>query len=87
MLRLRERWVEKKIRAFVEPEPRVGGKGLVVPVDVANAAAHDERPYEVHVRRHAPVRPSDADLDEIDSILQLEQGDHDLCGCWLRRSA
>jgi Thiamine pyrophosphate enzyme, central domain len=41
---------------------------LVVPVDVANAAAHDERPYAVHVRRPL-VRPSDADLDETAAIL------------------
>jgi pyruvate dehydrogenase (quinone) len=41
---------------------------LVVPVDIANAAAHDEPPYTVHVRRPL-VRPSDADLDEIAAIL------------------
>jgi pyruvate dehydrogenase (quinone) len=41
---------------------------LVVPVDVANAAAHDELPYTVHARRPL-VRPSDIDLDEIAGIL------------------
>jgi pyruvate dehydrogenase (quinone) len=41
---------------------------LVVPVDVANAAAHDELPYTVHARRPL-VHPSDADLDEIAAIL------------------
>src|ERR1700729_99588 len=41
---------------------------LVVPVDVANAAAHNERPYAVHVRRPL-IRPSDDDLDEIAEIL------------------
>ena len=41
---------------------------LVVPVDVANAAAHDEWPYSVHVRRPL-VRPNYADLDEIAEIL------------------
>ena len=41
---------------------------LVVPADVANAAAHEEPPYAVHVRRPL-VRPSDADLDAIAAIL------------------
>ena len=41
---------------------------LVVPVDVSNAAAHEERPYTVHARRPI-IRPSEADLDEIASIL------------------
>jgi pyruvate dehydrogenase (quinone) len=41
---------------------------LVVPADVSNAVAHDERPYAVHQRRPI-VRPSDADLDEIAAIL------------------
>jgi pyruvate dehydrogenase (quinone) len=45
---------------------------LVVPVDVANAAAYDERPYAVHVRRPL-VRPSDADLDEIAAILNKSE--------------
>src|SRR6201993_488149 len=41
---------------------------LVVPADIANAAAHDELPYSVHARRPV-IRPSDADLDEIAAIL------------------
>ena len=41
---------------------------LVVPADIANAAAADELPYAVHARRPL-VRPSDADLDEIATIL------------------
>ena len=41
---------------------------LVVPADVANAAAADELPYAVHARQPI-VRPSDADLDEIATIL------------------
>ena len=41
---------------------------LVVPADISNAAAHDERPYTVHARQPV-VRPSDADLDEIAAIL------------------
>src|SRR6266705_2869235 len=41
---------------------------LAVPADIANAAAADDLPYAVHARRPL-VRPSDADLDEIATIL------------------
>ena len=41
---------------------------LVVPADIANAAAHDEPPYSVHARRPL-IRPTDADLDEIAALL------------------
>ena len=41
---------------------------LVVPADISNAAAEDERPYTVHARQPV-IRPSDADLDEIAAIL------------------
>src|SRR5271168_1228198 len=41
---------------------------LVVPADISNAAAHEERPYTVHARPPV-IRPSDADLDEIAAIL------------------
>jgi pyruvate dehydrogenase (quinone) len=41
---------------------------LVVPADVANAAAHNELPYAVHVP-HPLLRPSDPDLDEVAAIL------------------
>jgi pyruvate dehydrogenase (quinone) len=41
---------------------------LVVPADIANAAAADELPYAVHARPPL-VRPSDVDLDEIATIL------------------
>src|SRR5258708_23883640 len=41
---------------------------LVVPADIANAAAADELPYAIHARPPF-VRPSDADLDEIATIL------------------
>src|SRR5580692_10220719 len=41
---------------------------LVVPADISDAAAHDERPYTVHARQPV-IRPSDADLDEIAAIL------------------
>ena len=41
---------------------------LVVPVDIANAAAHDELPYAVHASRPL-IRPSDTDLDAIAAAL------------------
>lgn len=41
---------------------------LVVPVDVANAPAHDEPPYTVHTPSSI-VRPSDTELDEMAAIL------------------
>src|SRR6201987_4070311 len=41
---------------------------LIVPADISNAAAHEEPPYAVHARPPI-IRPSDADLDEIASIL------------------
>ena len=41
---------------------------LVVPADVANAAAADELPYAAHTRPPL-LRPSDEDLDEIATIL------------------
>jgi pyruvate dehydrogenase (quinone) len=59
----------RKIVAACQAALTKGGVAvLVVPVDVANAAAHNERPYAVHVRRPL-VRPSDDDLDEIAGIL------------------
>jgi pyruvate dehydrogenase (quinone) len=58
----------KTVAACQAALTRRGVAVLVVPVDVANAAAQDERPYAVHVRRPL-VRPSDADLDEIADIL------------------
>ena len=45
---------------------------LVVPADISNAAAHDERPYTVHARQPV-IRPSDADLDEIAAILNSSE--------------
>jgi pyruvate dehydrogenase (quinone) len=58
----------KTVAACQAALTRRGVAVLVVPVDVANAAAHSERPYAVHVRRPL-IRPSDADLDEIADIL------------------
>jgi pyruvate dehydrogenase (quinone) len=58
----------KTVAACQAALTRGGVAVLVVPVDVANAAAHDELPYSVHARRPL-VRPSDADLDEIAAIL------------------
>src|ERR1700684_2505697 len=43
-----------------------------VPLDVANAPAHDELPYTVHARRPL-IRPCDADLDEIAAILNASK--------------
>jgi pyruvate dehydrogenase (quinone) len=45
---------------------------LVVPADIANAAAADELPYAVHARRPL-VRPSNTDLDEIATILNSSE--------------
>jgi pyruvate dehydrogenase (quinone) len=45
---------------------------LVVPADVANAPAHDELPYGVHVSRPI-IRPSDEDLDRIATILNASK--------------
>jgi pyruvate dehydrogenase (quinone) len=41
---------------------------LVVPADISNAAAEEERPNTVHARQPI-IRPSDAELDEIAAIL------------------
>src|SRR3984885_8458613 len=41
---------------------------LIVPADISNATAQEERPYTVHARQPV-IRPSDADLDEIAAIL------------------
>jgi pyruvate dehydrogenase (quinone) len=51
----------KTVAACQAALTRRGAAVLVVPVDVANAAAHDELPYTVHARRPL-VRPSDGDL-------------------------
>src|SRR3954454_2365314 len=45
---------------------------LVVPADVANAAAHVEPTYAVHARQPL-IRPSDGDLDEIAAILNRSE--------------
>src|SRR3954463_5130864 len=58
----------KTVAAFQAALTRRGVALLVVPVDIANAAAHDEPPYTVHARQPL-VRPSDADLEEIAAIL------------------
>jgi pyruvate dehydrogenase (quinone) len=62
----------KTVAACQAALTRRGVAVLVVPVDVANAPAHDERPYAVHVRRPL-VRPSDADLDEMAAILNTSK--------------
>jgi pyruvate dehydrogenase (quinone) len=58
----------KTVAACQAALTRRGVAVLVVPVDIANAAAHDEPPYTVHARQPL-VRPSDADLDEIAAVL------------------
>ena len=58
----------KTVAACQAALTRRGVAVLIVPVDVANGAAHDELPYTVQARRPL-VRPSDADLDEIAAIL------------------
>jgi pyruvate dehydrogenase (quinone) len=58
----------KTVAACQAALTRRGVAVLVVPIDVANADAHGEWPYTVHVRRPL-IRPSDPDLDEIADIL------------------
>jgi pyruvate dehydrogenase (quinone) len=58
----------KTVAACQAALTRRGVAVLVVPVDVANAAAYDELPYAVHVP-HPLIRPSDAELDTIAAIL------------------
>jgi len=62
----------KTVAACQAALTRRGVAVLVVPADVANAASHEEPPYAVHAR--PPVtRPSDADLDEIATILNRSE--------------
>lgn len=58
----------KAVAACQAALTRRGVAVLVVPVDVANATAHDELPWSVHVSQPV-LRPSDADLDRIADIL------------------
>src|ERR1700726_2022812 len=58
----------KAVAACQAALTRRGVAVLVVPADISNAAAHEERPYAVHARQPV-IRPSDADLDEIAAIL------------------
>src|SRR3954454_15625394 len=58
----------KAVAACQAALTRGGVSVLVVPADVANAAAHDERPYSLHARTPL-IRPTDSDLDEIATIL------------------
>jgi pyruvate dehydrogenase (quinone) len=63
-----EQALRKTVAACQAALTKRGVAVLVVPADVANAAAHGEAPYAVHARLPL-VRPSDADLDEIAAIL------------------
>src|SRR5712671_6356668 len=58
----------KAVAACQAALTRRGVAVLVVPADISNATAHEERPYAVHARQPI-IRPSDADLDEIAAIL------------------
>src|SRR5580698_10422138 len=63
-----EQALRKTVAACQATLTKRGVAELVVPADISNAAAHEERPYTVHARRPI-IRPSDADLDEIAAIL------------------
>src|SRR4051794_2890948 len=54
----------KTVAACQAALTRRGVAVLVVPADIANAAAYHERPYSVHVPSPV-VRPSDSELDAI----------------------
>src|SRR5271169_2982630 len=58
----------KTVAACQAALTRRGVAVVVVPADISNGAAQEERPYTVHVRQPV-IRPSDADLDEIAAIL------------------
>src|SRR6266436_3454562 len=62
----------KTVAACQAALTRRGVAVLVVPADVANAAAHEEPPYAVHARRPL-IRPSDEDLDAIAAILNKSE--------------
>src|SRR6201994_1345511 len=63
-----EQALRKTVAACQAALTKRGVAVLIVPADISNAAAHEERPYSVHARPPI-VRPSDADLDEIAAIL------------------
>ena len=58
----------KTVAACQAALTRRGVAVLVVPADIADAAAHQERPYSVHTRVPL-IRPSDDDLDDIAGML------------------
>src|SRR5580700_1471439 len=62
----------KTVAACQAALTRRGVAVLVVPADIANAAAQDEPPYAVHTRLPL-IRPSDADLDEIAAVLNKSE--------------
>ncbi len=72
MILIPEQARRKTVAACQAALTKRGVAVLVVPVDVANAAAHDELPYAVHAPRPL-VRPSDADLDAIAAILNKSE--------------
>ncbi|HEY1944954.1 MAG TPA: thiamine pyrophosphate-dependent enzyme [Roseiarcus sp.] len=62
----------KTVAACQAALTRRGVAVLVVPTDIANAAAHDELPYAVHASRPL-IRPSDVDLDAIAAVLNRSE--------------
>jgi pyruvate dehydrogenase (quinone) len=62
----------KTVSACQAALTRRGVAVLVVPADIASAAAHDELPYSVHVSRPL-IRPGDADLDAIAAVLNKSE--------------
>lgn len=62
----------KTVAACQAALTKCGVAVLVVPADVANAPAHDELPYSVHVS-HPVIRPSDAELDQIAAVLNASE--------------
>src|SRR6202049_3277883 len=68
MFRTPEQARRKTVAACQAALTKRGVAVLVVPADISDAAAHDERPYTVPARQPV-IRPSDADLDEIAAIL------------------
>ena len=67
-----EHALRKTVAACQAALTKKGVAVLIVPADVANAAAHDEPPYTVHTRTPV-IRPSDDDLDQIAAILNASE--------------
>jgi pyruvate dehydrogenase (quinone) len=57
------------VRACQAALTRRGVAVLIVPVDISDSEAADELPYSVHANKPV-IRPSDADLDEMASLIE-----------------